>query len=105
MERYIKNGRIRPRNRIVIVKDGMQTVNPPHEMLIEDGWEVYETLADEELQVRKEINSAKRELGATDYKVIKCMEAFLCGEALPYDIAELHQSRDEQRRRINELEG
>ena len=41
MDRYIKNGEIKPRNRIVIRKDGMQTINPPHEMLIEDGWQLY----------------------------------------------------------------
>ena len=32
----------KPANKIVIIKDGMQTFNPTEEMLLEDGWEVYE---------------------------------------------------------------
>ena len=104
MKRYIKDGIIKTRNQIVIRKDGMNTYNPTEEMILADGWVEYAGPTEEELRVRKEINSAKRELDATDYKVIKCMEAFLCGEALPYDIAELHRARDEQRAIINELE-
>ena len=119
MKRYIKDGIIKTRNQIVIKsqrtikdKDGnekevkTQIINPREDMLLADGWVEYvESLpTEEELQVRREINSAKRVLDATDYKVIKCMEAFLFGEALPYDIAELHQARNEQRAIINELE-
>lgn len=32
----------KPANKIVIVKDGMQTFNPTEEMLLEDGWKVHE---------------------------------------------------------------
>ena len=32
----------KPSNKIVIVKDGMQTFNPTEEMLFEDGWKVHE---------------------------------------------------------------
>ena len=28
----------KPANKIVIIKDGMQTFNPTEEMLLEDGW-------------------------------------------------------------------
>ena len=28
----------KPANKIVIIKDGMQTINPTEEMLLEDGW-------------------------------------------------------------------
>lgn len=42
---YIKkiDGRtvIKNRNQIVVLKNGMQTINPPHEMLIDDGWKEY----------------------------------------------------------------
>lgn len=45
MKRYTKeiDGKtvIKERNRIVINKDGMQTINPTHEMLIADGWIEY----------------------------------------------------------------
>ena len=29
----------KPANKIVIIKDGMQTINPTEEMLLEDGWQ------------------------------------------------------------------
>lgn len=32
----------KPANKIVIIKDGMQTFNPTEEMLFEDGWKVHE---------------------------------------------------------------
>ena len=32
----------KPANKIVIVKDGMQTFNPTEEMLLEDGWKVHQ---------------------------------------------------------------
>lgn len=45
MKRYTKtiDGKtvIKERNRIVINKDGTQTINPTHEMLLEDGWVEY----------------------------------------------------------------
>ena len=41
MSLYIKNGIIKERRHIEIIKDSSRTFNPPHEMLIADGWEVY----------------------------------------------------------------
>lgn len=38
---YIKDGIIRDRSRIVIIKDGYQTINPTDEMVIADGWTQY----------------------------------------------------------------
>lgn len=34
----------KPANKIVIVKDGMQTFNPTEEMLLADGWKVHEPI-------------------------------------------------------------
>ena len=34
----------KPANKIVIIKDGMQTFNPTEEMLFNDGWRVYEPI-------------------------------------------------------------
>lgn len=39
-----------------------------------------------------------------DWKIIKCNEANMLGEELPYDIHELGQKRKEVRLRINELQ-
>lgn len=43
MKRYIKDGKIKHRNEIVIRKDGMSTYNPTEEMILADGWEEYVT--------------------------------------------------------------
>lgn len=40
---YIKEGVIRERNRITIIKDDVQIICPQHEMLIADGWNLYIT--------------------------------------------------------------
>lgn len=63
----------------------------------------YETVVDTQMY-RNEIKKAKAELDSTDYQVIKCYEASLTGESLPYDVQELHANRQALRDRINELE-
>lgn len=47
----------KPANKIVIIKDGMQTFNPTEEMILADGWELYvepEPTAEEVLNKEKE---------------------------------------------------
>lgn len=51
-----------------------------------------------------QISALKQQLSAEDYKIIKCSEAQLVGEPLPYDIQELHNSRNAIREQINSLE-
>ena len=118
MKRYIKDGIIKPLNQIVLHgtrtikdKDGnekevkTQIINPKEEMLLEDGWKVVPEPTEEEIAKQKaeqEVRILKCSLSNTDYKVIKCMEAVLCGEELPYDIHLLHAEREEYRRKINE---
>lgn len=63
----------------------------------------YETVEDKN-KIKKEIKTLKASISGTDYKVIKCYEASLIGEELPYDIAALHNERQEIRNRINELQ-
>ena len=38
---YIKDGTIRDRSRIVIIKDNIQIINPTEEMVLADGWILY----------------------------------------------------------------
>lgn len=52
----------------------------------------------------EEIGKLKKNLTATDYKVIKCYEASLIGADMPYDAMELHKERQEIRDEINRLE-
>lgn len=112
MDIYTKeiDGRIvvSPRNKIIVHKDGAQYINPPHELLIADGWAEYvapEIVASDEPDKVADAQVLRDDLASTDYKIIKCMEAYLCGEELPYDIAALHAERNAKRAEINELEG
>ena len=50
------------------------------------------------------IKELKKQLEATDYKVIKCSEAQLAGVAMPYDLGTLHAERQTVRDEINRLE-
>ena len=54
--------------------------------------------------IKDQIVSLKTQLSSTDYKIIKCSEAQLLGEELPYDISLLHAERQVLRDKINELE-
>ena len=63
-------------------------------------------IVEEVPQLKEEqIAELKAQLTATDYKIIKCSEASLVGEELPYDIITLHAERQVIRDKINELEG
>ena len=112
-KRYVKHigdkVLVKMRNEIVVLKNGMQYINPREEILLADGWEeLAEPAPVEEDAARQEAEnaaeSARGFLADTDYKIIKCMEAYLCGESLPYDIRELHRTREAHRRLINENE-
>lgn len=63
----------------------------------------YETKRDL-LKIRKEIQKLKNSLGDSDFKIMKCYEASLIGETMPYDFNTLHRERQETRKRINDLE-
>lgn len=64
MTKYIKDGKIKNQNKITVIKDGMTTYNPTHEMLIEDGWELYvapepELPTEEELLAQEKANKKR----------------------------------------------
>nr|WP_288892982.1 hypothetical protein [uncultured Alistipes sp.] len=63
----------------------------------------YEPVFDTQ-KVRREIEALKAELSNSDYKVIKCYEAAIIGEKMPYDAAVIHAERQSIRDKINELE-
>lgn len=54
--------------------------------------------------IQDQINTLKKELESTDYKIIKCSECQLLGQPMPYDVAELHEQRQAIRDEINKLE-
>ena len=41
MKQYIKDGKIKHRNQIIVRKNGKQIINPTEEMILEDGWVEY----------------------------------------------------------------
>ena len=55
--------------------------------------------------IEDQIAQLKAQLESTDYKIIKCSEAQLVGEEMPYDIVALHAERQAIRDQINILEG
>jgi len=55
-------------------------------------------------QIQQEIATLKIDLSNTDYKITKCMEYQLAELELPYNVQELHTTRQTLRDRINELE-
>jgi hypothetical protein len=52
----------------------------------------------------RRVDFLKNELQKTDYKVVKCYEAFMRQLPLPYNLEELSTQRDAWRAEINQLE-
>ncbi len=58
-----------------------------------------------EKQIKEQqIRNLQCDLSSTDYKVIKCFEAQMLGQAMPYDIEEVHSERQQIRDQINQLQ-
>lgn len=70
MKLYTKDGQIEYANRIVVIKDGMQIINPTEEQILADGWVEYvpptaqEPTEEEKLQQEK--NTKIAEISAYD---------------------------------------
>jgi hypothetical protein len=81
----------------------MITFKKAQELSPEEQLERFESFQ-RRIEERRILQSLKTQLSATDYKVIKCYEYNLVGEALPYDISLLHEEREAIREQIRELE-
>lgn len=57
------------------------------------------------IQEKARVRELKDLLQQTDFKVLKCYEAFMLEEPLPYDLAALVAERKAWRKELNELEG
>lgn len=55
-------------------------------------------------KAEERINELKTWLDETDYKIIKCYEASMLGQELPYNLESLVQERNSWREEIRELE-
>ena len=89
-------------NVVILSNDGSVYTEPDPQPVIEPYVPSEEDL--ERQVTQQEIENLKRELEATDYKVIKCSEYQLATLEAPYDIADLHTARQLLRDRINALE-
>lgn len=59
MKQYTKDGQIKSANRIVVIKDGMQIINPTEEMILADGWVEYVAPTPQEPSEEEKLQNAK----------------------------------------------
>lgn len=55
----------------------------------------------DKLAIAEVIEAMKQDLASSDYKVIKCIECYLLGKEMPYDVDALHAERQSKRDAIN----
>ena len=65
---------------------------------------LWEVTLNEPTRVAEKIDSLKKSLSDSDYKVTKCYEASLLKKELPYDLETLSEERNKMREEINRLE-
>ena len=103
MAKWIKDGE--QYNGRYVVADGVKYLSPSREKLAALGYrKVEEEVATYEPTIEERTRPFKDTLAGEDYKVIKCMEAYLRGLPLPYDIDVLGAARDAVRDQINKIE-
>ena len=104
MARYI-NEQGEPYNGRYVIQEGVKYLRPSEAKLLALGYrKVEEEVATYEPTTEERTRPFKDTLASEDYKVIKCMEAYLRGLPLPYDIDVLGAARDAVRDQINEIE-
>lgn len=64
---YTKNGQVKLANRIVIITEESQIINPTHEMLLEDGWVEYVSPEVEPKPYRKSESEVMQEIVLEQY--------------------------------------
>ena len=75
MKRYIKDGKIKNSNQIIIHKNGKQIINPKEEMILEDGWVEYvipELTEEQKLEKEKDL----KKLQIKDYDTSERVNEF-----------------------------
>ena len=65
---------------------------------------LWEVTLNEPMRVAEKIDSLKKALSDSDYKVTKCYEASILKKELPYDLETLSEERNKIREEINRLE-
>ena len=97
----------------IVTPDGQYktVILDKNENVVKDGYVIYDLNLPSELTVfagslkfQGTFVYVNSDLTNTDYQIIKCFECSMLGEEIPYDINELHNSRQAIRDKINELE-
>lgn len=104
---YIKDGKIINTRMGVDTGDGSILYNGTPQEMAALGYEPYTPesyVEPQESVLQRKIDTLKEELAAEDYKIIKCYEAQLLNNPIPYDITNLIIARDARRAQINEYE-
>ena len=121
-------------NGLTVIRERTVTIEEQTDVLSQQGWKPVDDIDESELECeegfvilitaveyedhigyeydktvdrqyyRKKINELKEQLASTDYQVIKCYEASMVGDQMPYDINALHSERQYKRDSINALE-
>lgn len=65
---------------------------------------LWEIIKNDPTRVLQKINSLKKDLSDSDYKITKCYEASLLNQEMPYDVEALTTERNSKRDEINRLE-
>lgn len=88
-----------------ITVNGCVVLNPSEELLEANGWHKVVPSEPTQAQLNEQrVWELKDQLARGDYKIIKCAEAQLTNEPMPYDIETLVAERNAMRAEINELE-
>lgn len=88
-----------------ITVNGCVVLNPSEELLEANGWHKVVPQEPTQAQLNEQrVWELKDQLAQGDYKIIKCAEAQLTNEPMPYDVAELVAERNAMREEINTLE-
>lgn len=86
MKQYIKDGKIKHRNQIIVRKNGKQIINPTEEMILEDGWVEYvlPELTDEQ-KLQRAINNKLHDIEWYDSsdEVNSCVISYM-GQEMSY---------------------
>lgn len=64
----------------------------------------WEVVHNDSLKISAKISRLKKELENSDYKIIKCYEASMTQNPMPYNLEELVAERESKRAEINRLE-
>ena len=102
--KILKPDAIRLGKEITVEKNGKTVVEKKRRYTEDDFEIVLMYIPNYKPTKAQQIASLKKQLSATDYKIIKCAECLITGREMPYEAESLHLERQAIRDEINKLE-